>query len=166
MSQGTACTLSLVSDEQEPDVKEKSANQIAIWLPGLEEESFTTLKSYLMGESNVFEHPAESAKLNANFPYLTHIISEIKCLKDGPFLPAEVSKVFLSMISLLEDFNAISYERAVKRTKPRSSSSHALQSVIRTTQNTPWKTDMKLTPKGTEKNVSRDNVFAGLYKKE
>ena len=49
-----------------------------------------------MGESNVFEHPAESAKLNANFPYLTHIISEIKCLKDGPFLPAEVSKVFLS----------------------------------------------------------------------
>ena len=68
-----------------------------------------------MGERNVFEHPAESAKLNANFPYLTHIISEIKCLKDGPFLPAEVSKVFLSMISLLEDFNAISYER----TKPR-----------------------------------------------
>ena len=96
MSQGTACTLSLVSGGQEPDVKEKSANQIAIWLPGLEEESFTTLKSYLMGERNVFEHPAESAKLNANFPYLTHIISEIKCLKDGPFLPAEVSKVFLS----------------------------------------------------------------------
>ena len=62
-----------------------------------------------MGESNVFEHPAESAKLNANFPYLTHIISEIKCLKDGPFLPSEVSKVFLSMISLLEDFNAFSY---------------------------------------------------------
>ena len=31
-----------------------------------------------------------------------------------------MSEVFLSMISLLEDFNAISYERAVKRTKPRS----------------------------------------------
>ena len=73
-----------------------------------------------MGERNVFEHPEESAKLNANFPYITHIISEIKCLKGGPFLPAEVSEVFLSMISLHEDFNAISYERAVKRTKPKS----------------------------------------------
>ena len=73
-----------------------------------------------MGERNVFEHPEENAKLNANFPYITHIISEIKCLKGGPFLPAEVSEVFLSMISLHEDFNAISYERAVKRTKPKS----------------------------------------------
>ena len=73
---------------------------ISIWLPGLEEECFTTLKSYLMGERNVFEHPAESAKLNANFPYLTHIISEIKCLKDGPFLPAEVSKVFFTNVTL------------------------------------------------------------------
>ena len=82
---------------------------ISIWLPGLEEESFTTLKSYLRGKRNVFQHPAETAKLNANFPHLTHIISEIKSLKDGPFLPAEVSEVFLSIISLLEDFNAISY---------------------------------------------------------
>ena len=93
---------------------------ISIWLPGLEEESFSTLKSYLMGERNVFQHPEESTKLNANFPYLTRIISEIKCLKGGPFLSVEVSEVFLSMISLHEDFNAISYERAVKRTKPKT----------------------------------------------
>ena len=91
---------------------------ISIWLPGLESQSFVTLRSFLICERNIFEHPHESFELHQNFPYISNMISQLRKSNVGPFLPHEVSQVFLSMMSLLEDFQAISYERAVKRTRP------------------------------------------------
>ena len=88
---------------------------ISIWLPGLESQSFVTLRSFLNCERNVFEHPQEALCLHENFPFITNMISKIKKLNGGPFLPQEVSGVFLSMMSLMEDYQALSYERAVKR---------------------------------------------------
>ena len=46
------------------------------------------------------------------------MIAKVKNATGDTFLPREVSQVFLSMMSLMDDFQALSYERAVKRTKP------------------------------------------------
>ena len=58
------------------------------------------------------------ALLHNNFPYITDLIAKVKNATGDTFLPREVSQVFLSMMSLMDDFQALSYERAVKRTKP------------------------------------------------
>ena len=58
------------------------------------------------------------ALLHNNFPYITDMIAKVKNATGDTFLPREVSQVFLSMMSLMDDFQALSYERAVKRTKP------------------------------------------------
>ena len=92
---------------------------ITIWLPGLEKESFSALNSFLLGEVNVFQYPEKSAILNANFPYITRIISEMKKVHGKVFLPKEECDVFRSMLELYEEFNLISLERAVKRSKPK-----------------------------------------------
>ena len=68
---------------------------ISIWLPGLESQSFVTLRSFLNCERNVFEHPQESFELHKNFPYIINMISHLKKANGGPFLPPEVSQVFL-----------------------------------------------------------------------
>lgn len=92
---------------------------ITIWLPSQRRDSLAKLKSYLKAEHNAFEDPEESADLHENFPYLTKLMAEMRHEHKSIFLPTEVCGVFLSMISLREDFERISNERAVKRQRPK-----------------------------------------------
>ena len=66
------------------------------------------------------------ARLTKSFPIVTKIIRQILNKDKNDYLSDTVCNILISMIHLREDFNQISRERAVKRTKPTIDYQHCM----------------------------------------
>ena len=73
-----------------------------------------------MKKTEIFNNFVETRKITYAFPYLTRLVKNFLQIHSSKFLPSHLKDFILSLISLRQNFDIKSEDRAVKRTKPKN----------------------------------------------
>jgi hypothetical protein len=92
---------------------------ISSWLQSYIQSDTQLFSSFLQQETKIFNSYEKTLKFTHAFPYIARILKSFLDHHSAQFLPQHLTKLFLSLLKLREQFDIKSEERAVKRTKPK-----------------------------------------------